>query len=320
MERQRQSEYAASPGEWYSSRWSLRREANTFDTLTITVSCRMNTKRLKVSLRAEADAAYDTAYHNKLRGRVGTALAGTEYERDGNGDASPLGLSYSSLLPWGDLTEGDTRYVIFAASREDVLIKLAADFKRNPKFNIGEMPLRVTGLEEHTADVGPPGTTGRLETKTGVLVKFAPVECNEYGIDSDGDTVVFWRQADHSISAFADKLESTLQTRWEQLDSAPNGPGPTDLYEPLFSEYNFKKDFAVPLTVTEDETRTLILSKWELGYTVQSPAHRDVLNFVLATGLSARSNYGLGFTEITTKDTPEGQTAPHPPIASETPN
>jgi len=269
----------------------------------------MNKKRLAVTLQAKHDAAYRTDYHNKLRGVVGAGLVDSQFSGEHDKNRS-LGLCFSGLIPWGDLCAGDTRTLLIAATREGVLIEIATHLKENPQVNIGEMQLEVVGMEERQVDVGPVGTRGTIETDTGVLVRLTHDECEAHGIEPEGNSRVMW-QRKHPVSAFRSKVTDTLDTHWKQLGSSPNGPSPADLYEPLFESTSLMKDYAIKLNVSKQKRLTLILSKWTFEYTVQSPAHRDVLNFALASGIGAKNGYGLGFISISEKTQPSALAANH---------
>lgn len=266
----------------------------------------MNLTRLAVTLQARRDAAYQPSYHNKLRGVIGSGLTDSQFSNEHDKNKS-LGLCFSGLIPWGDLSAGDTRTLLIAATREDVLIEIASHLKRNPEVNIGEMPLEVIGMEEREADVGPVGTRGTITTDTGVLVRLTHDECAAHGIEPGGKSRVMWKSS-HPVSAFKSKVVDTLDTHWKQLASSPDGPSPADLHEPLFESTSLMKDYAIKLEVSSSKTLTLVVSKWTFEYTVQSPAHRDVLNFALASGVGAKNGYGLGFVSIDEK-TPPGRLA-----------
>lgn len=269
----------------------------------------MNQLRLLVTLTAQADAAYDHAYHYKLRGRLWRALNDTEYEREHDTN-DPLGFCYSNPMPWGDLEEGDERTVVISATREPLLATIAADLQKHPEFNIGDMPFRVSELRQATADVGEPGTRGTIETDTGVMASFDEPEWEEYGVTPDGNDTHFWREED-GLSAFQQRIRDNLTTKLERL-SEEEHLRPEALDGPLFDEYELMKTFAIPLTVTTSKTRTVVLSKWRLGYTVRSDLHRELLNFALATGLGEKNGYGLGFVSIleNTPTLPDTESAP----------
>jgi CRISPR-associated endoribonuclease Cas6 len=52
--------------------------------------------RLMIDLRARADAAYQTRYHDKLRGRLWRAFRGTEFDEE-HGEGEPLGTVCSGV-------------------------------------------------------------------------------------------------------------------------------------------------------------------------------------------------------------------------------
>jgi len=262
--------------------------------------------RLLVDLEARADAAYDTSYHSKLRGRVWRALAGTQFDEEHDTGES-VGLTFSNVFPWGDISEGETYQVLFASPREELLTALGRGFQRNREFNVGEMPFRVTDMSALEPDVGEPGTRGVIETATGVVVRLYEHHREVYGIDdpdaTDGSPT-YWRP-DHSIEPFRDAVEENLQEKHQQF--APEYvPGPEVVDDDLFEEYDLLKTYSLPVTVTEGVEITAVLSKWRLGYRVRDDTHRRHLNLALNTGIGGRNGLGFGFVNVVEKTAPDG--------------
>lgn len=76
--------------------------------------------RLMVDLHAQADAAYQTSYHHKLRGRLWRALRRTRFDEEHGGE-NPVGLSFSNIFPWGEIAEDDKRTLLIASPREGLV-------------------------------------------------------------------------------------------------------------------------------------------------------------------------------------------------------
>ncbi len=253
-------------------------------------------------LSARADAAYDNTYHHKLRGRLWGALDGTEYDsRHDSGD--PPGFAYSNPFPPNDMQRGDERKLLVASPDEELLANVAADLFEEPELNIGEMPFHVDDVTALEPDVGEPGTRGTIETGTGLLVRIPPWRCEEYGIDHPGgDSAVFWRPK-HSMEPLRVQLEANLDQKHD-LYAHEHLPGPSDVDGELFDGYELIKTFAVPVTVTEGQQMTYVLSKWKFSYSVRDNDHRRHLNLALDCGLGERNSLGLGFVNITDKIRP----------------
>ena len=257
-------------------------------------------------LSARADTAYQNDYHHKLRGRLWGALDGTVYSERHDRDEPP-GFVYSNPFPPHDMEEGDERKLLVASPEEDLLATVANDLLEKRELNIGEMPFHVNDVTSLEQDVGEPGTRGTIETGTGLLVRIPPWRCEEYGIEhpngnGNGDTAVFWRP-EHSMEPLWNQLESNLDKKHERF-AHDHLPGPSDVEGDLFNGYELIKTFAVPVTVTEGQEMTYILSKWEFSYTVRDDHHRRHLNLALDCGLGERNSLGLGFMNITDKTHP----------------
>jgi CRISPR-associated endoribonuclease Cas6 len=74
--------------------------------------------------------------------------------------------------------------------------------------------------------------------------------------------------------------------------------GPSDTDYDLFDSYELIKTFSIPLTVSQGQELTVVLSKWKFGYTVRDDDHRRHLNLALDAGLGERNALGLGFVNI----------------------
>lgn len=262
--------------------------------------------RLLVRLRARADAAYDNRYHHKLRGRIWQALDGTEFDESHDGD-DPPGFVYSNPFPPRDMREGDRRTLLVASPNEELLSHVAEDLQDDPELNIGQMPFEVTDLSAPTPDVGEPGTSGTLETGTGVLVRIPPWRFDDYGIDHGHEEAEFWRP-EHSMAPFREQVEANLDKK-HRLFAPDYLPGPSEVEGELFDGYELLKTFAVPLEVTQGEEMTYVLSKWKLGYTVRDDHHRRHLNLALDCGIGERNSLGLGFLNVAEKTTLDGHPA-----------
>lgn len=252
--------------------------------------------RLLVRLSARTDTSYDNTYHHKLRGRLWCGLQGTEFEKYHDADR-PVGFTYSNPFPPGDMSEGDKRTLLVSAPQEQLLAAIAEDFIEDRELNIGEMPFHIDEITNISPDVGEPGSTGTIETGTGVLVRIPPWRAEDYGIEPEGDEAIFW-QPEHSMEPFVTQIEDNLDKK-HGLFCPDYLPGPNSKDYDLFESYELIKTFAVPVTVTEGVEMTYVLSKWRFEYQVRDDDHRRHLNLALDTGIGERNGLGLGFINIT---------------------
>lgn len=258
--------------------------------------------RILARLRVRSDAAYDHTYHHKLRGRLWSALEGTEFEERHNTN-DPPGFVYSNPFPPRDMNVGDERHLIVASPEEQLLTHIARDFQETPELNIGDMPFEITDVSGLAPDVGEPGTTGTLETGTGVLVRIPPWKRDEYGIEGDfGDQATYWRPK-HTMRPFREQIRANLDAK-HHLFGPEWLPGPSDTGGELFEDYDLIKTFSLPLTPTQGEELTYVLSKWRLGYRVRDDDHRRHLNLALDCGIGERNSLGLGLLNLNDRQSP----------------
>jgi CRISPR-associated endoribonuclease Cas6 len=151
--------------------------------------------RIILRVRARADTAYDLDYQAPLRARIYGALEGTEYGHR-HDTADPPGFVTSSIMPFGDLEEGETRTLIISAAERDLLQYVITDLGANRKLDLGELPLEVDRAWIKDVDVGGLGCAGTIQTRTGVLVSIPPWDFEHYGIEADvrnPEQPEFWR-------------------------------------------------------------------------------------------------------------------------------
>lgn len=252
--------------------------------------------RVLARLSARADAVYETSYHHKLRGRLWRALEDTEFDDD-HESSDPPGLAFSNVFPWGEIEEGDQRNLLVASPHEQLLAHVAEDFQQDPELNVGEMPFRIDDVSALDVDVGEPGTTGTIETATGVVVRLNETHRQQYDIEGDyGDEVTYWRP-EHTMEPFVDAIEDNAQLKHDLF--APDYlPGPAEVDGTLFDGYELIKTYALPVTVTTGEQREMVLSKWRFDYRVRDDDHRRHLNMLLDCGVGGRNALGFGFVNL----------------------
>ncbi|MFK5605390.1 CRISPR-associated endoribonuclease Cas6 [Haloferax volcanii] len=211
-----------------------------------------------------------------------------------------MGFTYSNPFPPGDMRENDERTLLIAAPQEDLLAEVAQDLIADRELNIGEMPFHIDELTSLSPDVGEPGSEGMIESGTGMLVRIPPWRAEEYGIDHEGDEATFWRPK-HTMEPLKTQLENNLDQKHD-LFCPEYLPGPSETDYDLFTDYELIKTFAIPVTVSQNQEMTYVLSKWRLGYTVRDDDHRRHLNLALDTGLAERNALGFGFINIRDHD------------------
>jgi len=71
------------------------------------------------------------------------------------------------------------------------------------------MPFHIDELTSLSPDVGEPGSSGTIETGTGLLVRIPPWRCDDYGIENPGEEGVFGQNTQSSHCASRSKRIST---------------------------------------------------------------------------------------------------------------
>lgn len=257
--------------------------------------------RLQAELIAESDAEYVETYHYDFRSRLLKALRGTEYE-DEHETGEPMPMAFSNPFPYpasdGRIEEGDRLWMRIASPDRELLNIIAGDLGIDSEIGSGEMRFHIEDFDLHGPDVGPRGSTGVLRTDTGVVCRIPPHRREEYGIDAPEDSVhgTFWRR-EHAMDPFVTGITNNLNRKHDRFGERDRR-GANDLDHDLFDTYDLDKTYALPLTVTRGETHQYVLSKWDLGYTVESEDHRRLLNLLLDVGIGEKNSYGFGFVNV----------------------
>ena len=267
--------------------------------------------RVELALDAIADAAYDTSYHHKLRGRLWRAFSDDEEYDEVHDTNHGVGFAFSNVYPWGNIDEGDRRYLRIASPRRKVLDDLVAHFGHNREFDIGQMRFRVDEISAHVPNVGEAGSTGTMDTATGVYCALNREHSEEYDIDTsemdtgETETKTFWRPH-HGIGPLRDAIQRSLQQTHE-LYGDDYYKGPAEVDEPLFESIEPIKDdivYSIPFQPATAVDRTVVLSKWRFGYRVRDETHRYHLNLALDAGIGQRREHGFGFVNLLEKTPP----------------
>jgi len=271
--------------------------------------------RLELTLRAIADAAYDTSYHHKLRGRIWRGLEDDEKYTEVHGSDYGVGFAFSNVFPWGDIEEGERRYVRIASPRQDVLDDLVQHFGQERAFDIGQMRFTVEEISRHAPDAGEAGSTGRIDTGTGVFCALSRQQAEKHGLDTSeidagtSETDLFWRPK-HGLEPLQATIRRSLQRTHERYGD-PYYDGPTEVDAPLFTEVEPVKDdvtYAINFQPATAVDRTVVLSKWRLGYRVRNETHRYHLNLALDAGVGQYREHGFGFLNLREQTPPRAST------------
>jgi CRISPR-associated endoribonuclease Cas6 len=267
--------------------------------------------RIELALDALADAAYDTSSHHKIRGRIWRAFEDKEEYAEVHESDYGLGFVFSNVFPWGDIEEGDRRYIRIASPRRDLLNELTAHFDSDCSFDVGQMRFEVADIGAHVPQVGEPGSTGRIDTGTGVFCALSRELAEEHGLDTskieagESETNMYW-QPEHGMEPLQATIRRSLQRSHERFgDDYYDGPAEID--EPLFTQIEPIKDditYAIRFQPATAVNQTVILSKWRLGYRVRDETHRYHLNLALDAGIGQRREHGFGFLNLREQNPP----------------
>lgn len=270
---------------------------------------------IELTLDAIADAAYDNSAHHKLRGRIWRGFEGIEKYTNTHSENHGVGFVFSNIFPWGEISEGDRRYLRIASPRQTVLDDLVAHFRRDHSFDVGQMRFEIADISAHTPEVGEPGSTGLIDTATGVFCALNQELAEKYGLDTSkitegkSDTKLFWRPH-HGMEPLQEAICRSLQRTHERYGDEYYD-GPLEVENPLFDSLEpIKNDviYSIQFQPATAVDRTVLVSKWRFRYRVCNATHRYHLNLALDAGVGQRREHGFGFLNLLEQTPPRGDT------------
>lgn len=269
--------------------------------------------RIELALDAIADAAYDNSAHHNLRGRIWRGFEDKNRYTETHSEDYGIGFAFSNIFPWGEISEGDRRYLRIASPRQAVLDDLVEHFRQNNSFDIGQMRFTVVDISAHAPEVGEPGSTGLIDTATGVFCALDQQLAEKYNLDTskitegESDTKMFWRPH-HGMKPLQEAICRSLQRTHERYGDEYYD-GPLEIDEPLFSGLEPIKDdvtYSIQFQPATAVDRTVVVSKWRFRYRVRDEAHRYHLNLALDAGVGQRREHGFGFLNLLEQTPPRG--------------
>jgi CRISPR-associated endoribonuclease Cas6 len=153
-----------------------------------------------------------------------------------------------------------------------------------------------------------------MDTGTGVFCAFSRQLAEEYDLDTskidagDSETKLFWRP-EHGLGVLQDTIRRSLQQTHEHYGD-DYYDGPMDVDAPLFESIEPIKDevtYPIRFQPATAVDRTVILSKWRLGYRVRDETHRYHLNLALDAGIGQRREHGFGFLNLREQTPPRAE-------------
>ena len=251
--------------------------------------------RLLLRLRALDDFRYDLEYNPYIQGFIYRLLVGTEYDylHDGRGQKF---FCFSNIfpVPVSDylVRRGDAKNLLISSPDrgfiETLYDRLRKVMEVSEVIHFNRMVFRLENVKMFSVRL--PDPPFKIVSATPVVYRIYRDMYSEYGIHSD-KPYLFWRP-EHGLDLLERLVENDVRRKYGGFYGSE--PPSTHLYDYLVP----KKSVAIHYSV-HGEWVQLIGTVIEL--VVRSPLNRgsrDVLRFILDTGLGERNPMGLGFLNI----------------------
>lgn len=247
-----------------------------------------------VFLSSTKDAVYSNNHHQKLRGVLWSALERVNSKYVKQHDEFVSGFSFSTVYPFGDMRDGDWKYIMISGVQESLIADIVAGLIEMGTIEVGEMRFTVDDYAVEYPQIGSVGEVGYFEPQTGIMLR------TEYIDDTTPSGEHYWSEGD-DFSVFKRGLEYSILSRHSHV----RGEIPTFEHD-IFDSYEHIKEYAIPQRIG-DTSRPVILQKVRLGYTVQSQQHREVLQTALDLGVGHGTARGFGNVEKNVGEIPSGE-------------
>jgi len=263
----------------------------------------MQNVKIILYLKAKANHAYPSRYHRDMHGMILHHVPDKIIEQSKQGETDdPLGISFTQLLPWRDIEKGDTRKIVINSTTPEIAKHIVKSLSTKSEIHIGELTFDIQGVDQAVTEVGDVGTTGTIESDTGILVSIPPDRTDEFEISNPGEYDYYWSE-DDPVNVFNQRIKENLETKWSALHPDSN-QGPQTLNGPIFTQQELLKTYSLPIKVSQNHTETVVLSKWRFKYEIRNKAHKNTLNLALGAGLGEKNNFSLGTVSLTGKQEP----------------
>lgn len=238
--------------------------------------------RCLVTLQADQEQTYTSAYHIKLQGLLYRVLSEAGYEFVHEERPFKF-VVFSNIFPPRDMSDGEQRTWIVASPHEHLIERFSETIAGYNTVTVGEQRYTVERTTEFEIT---PDHHATLETGTPIVVRIPAQRCEEYGIDAEYDDV-YWR-LDHPTEAFTTELEQNLAAKYRRYyDREPPDP-------PYFTELTPRKEVAIPLHYDDDVVQT-IGTTWEIEFDCLNRAEYRLLKLAYCAGLGELNTTGFGF-------------------------
>lgn len=234
--------------------------------------------RLRLDLQPKQDSYLDESWRHKFRGVLYNNITNTDYHWVHNYDVTPFNFSNFYEREKEYLQENNIYHITITSFFDGLLQNLKKNLKNT--IHIGDYSFIVKNSKYITEKLPESGT---IETKTAIYCE----------VPSDYDTATYWKP-DHGLDKFIQIIENDLDNKIDALTKYnSDNRGFT-----IFNELSFINTYSKPLQINTDTTHTLILSKWNLNYTIQNDLHKEYIKIALQTGLGGYNSLGLGYLYI----------------------
>ncbi len=251
--------------------------------------------RLLLRLMALDDFRYDLEYYPRVQGFLYDLLIGTEYDYlHDSGGKKFFCFSNVFPVPVSDylVRRGDAKNLLVSSPDrgliETLYDRLREIMRGGMDIRFGGMVFRLVGVKMFSPRI--PSPPFKIVSATPVVYRIYRDTYSEYGIHSD-KAYVFWRP-EHGLDLLGRLVENDVRRKYGEFYGSE--PPSTHLYDYLVP----KKSVAIHYSVHGERVQ-LIGTVMELVVTsTLDRDSRDVLRFILDTGLGERNPMGLGFLNI----------------------
>lgn len=232
--------------------------------------------RVQLTVSPVNKCSIESDFEYKFRGVVYSNLEPNIAQKVHDERFAPF--TFSGVFPFSKQVEpSDEKNIIVSSYRSDVIHSFAENVS-DDVIEVGDVKLEVIDVDIFSQEIP---LTGKLYTPSGVYCE----------IDDDSyNTATYWKE-EYGVDSFIEEIEQQLDNQIDKLTEYNSA----DRDFAVFSRASCEREFSRQIQVDTNEQHTVVLSKWNLSYTITNDLHYEYIKLAYQLGIGGKNTLGCGY-------------------------